>query len=344
VTLLLAVATPTAQAATQTRDDPSEAPPGLFGKADLRTVSWDIGAVATLTVAVDESTYSGTRAAIRVHILLDTDNDGIADHELDAKRNADGLKVDIVLRDLDRTLSTGDCQDLSGKDTSALGTVSTTIANGIESFSFSFDPALVPGSLAAFRWAAFGQAPPDAADAGPWDFLPDAANPDPGAANPGSRRCDSSNSGLSVRMSAGIAFPDAAAAPPPTPPATPPALDTTKPALNDLALSRTRFRAANSGPGIATAVGTRISYTLSEAAAIRVQVQRAVPRGRVVRYRTLRGRLVDQGKAGTNSFRFTGRLRGRKLRPGRYRLRCLATDRAGNTSRLKYTRFRIVRR
>jgi hypothetical protein len=346
VALLLAAGPSAAQAATQARADPSgDAPDGLSGKADLRSVSWDVGAEAKLTVAVDESTYGApsVRASIRVHVLLDTDSDGIADHEIQATRNADGASVDVVLRNLDGILSSGDCQDLAGKDTTAQDKVSTTIANDIESFTFSFDPALVPGSLAAFRWAAFGQAAPDAVQPGPWDLLPDAANPDPGAANPGDRRCGSAKGGLSVRMSAGIAFPDAPAAPPPTPPATPPAVDTTKPSLSAISLSRTRFRAANSGPGVATAVGTRISYALSEAAAIRVQVQQAVPGGRAGRYRTLRGRLAVHGQVGTNRFRFTGRLRGRKLRPGRYRLRCVATDQAGNTSRRKYTRFRIVR-
>ena len=42
--------------------------------------------------------------------------------------------------------------------------------------------------------------------------MPDAANPDPGAANPGDRRCNTAKSGVRVRMKDGVAFPD------PTPP------------------------------------------------------------------------------------------------------------------------------
>ena len=185
--LLLALVPTTAQAATQTRDDPSDAPPGAFGKADLRTVAWDLGgASAQLTVGVDESTYgAGERAPIGVHVLLDADGNGIADREIVATRNADGARIDLSLRDLDQTLSSADCQDLSGKATAAQATVATTISNGLETFTFSFDPALVPGGLTTFRWAAFGQAPPNGADAGPWDIMPDAANPDPAAANPG---------------------------------------------------------------------------------------------------------------------------------------------------------------
>ena len=131
-----------------------------------------------------------------MHVLIDADSDSIADHEVVATRNADGIKVDVALRNLDRTLSTPDCQDLAGKAAGPAGTVATTIAGGRETFSFSFDPNALPGHLASFRWAAFGQAPPDGAAFGPWDVMPDAANPDPGAANPGDRRCDSAKSGV----------------------------------------------------------------------------------------------------------------------------------------------------
>jgi hypothetical protein len=144
-----------------------------------------------------------------VHVLIDTDGDGLADEEVAAVRNADGVNVDVVLRDLNLAFSTADCQGLDGKATSASATVKTTLAGSTESFAFTFDPALVPNHLAAFRWAVFGQAPADPPGAGgPWDIVPDAANPDPGAANPGDRRCDPSKSGLVVRMKDGIAFPD----------------------------------------------------------------------------------------------------------------------------------------
>jgi hypothetical protein len=65
---------------------------------------------------------------------------------------------------------------------------------------------------------------------------------------------------------------------------------------------------------------------------------------RCTRYKLLRGGFAHQGKAGQNAFRFSGRLRGRKLRPGRYRLRAVATDKAGNKSTRKRAGFRIVRR
>jgi DNA-binding beta-propeller fold protein YncE len=154
--------------------------------------------------------------------------------------------------------------------------------------------------------------------------------------------------------------------PPPTPPSGPappsPALpDTTRPLLSALSLSPSRFRAAARGPSIAARIGSTVSYRLSEPAAVRFRVERALPGRRVggrcvkptrsnrraqrcTRYRTLRGGFTHRGKAGRNKFKFSGRLRGRKLRPARYRLRAVATDPAGNRSRPQRSRFRILRR
>ncbi len=192
--------------------------------------------------------------------------------------------------------------------------------------------------------------------------MPDAANPDPAAANPGDRRCAAGNTGLAVRMSGGVAFPDAAPAPTPAATATPTSPpDTTKPALNSLSLSRTRFRAAGSGPSIATPAGTQVSYALSEAAAVKFTIERAVQGRRAggrclratrsnrrakkcTRYKLIRGSFIHQGHVNSNRVTFSGRLRGRKLKPGRYRLRGVATDLASNRSRLKRIRFQVARR
>jgi hypothetical protein len=57
----------------------------------------------------------------------------------------------------------------------------------------------------------------------------------------------------------------------------------------------------------------------------------------------LRGGSRHQGKRGRNRFKYTGRLYGRKLAPGSYRLRAIAKDPAGNKSRTKRARFRILR-
>ncbi len=135
--------------------------------------------------------------------------------------------------------------------------------------------------------------------------------------------------------------------------------DTTKPLLG-LGLSPKSFRAAGSGPSIAAALGTTVTYTLSEAATVAFRIERARPGRRVggkcvkprrsnrrsrrcTRYVTLRGSFTDQGKVGSNKAKFSGRLRGRKLKPGRYRLRAVAADPAKNRSLLKRSSFRILR-
>ena len=161
-----------------------------------------------------------------------------------------------------------------------------------------------------------------------------------------------------------IADPTPAVSPAPTPilipiPGLPP--DTTRPLLSGLSFSRTGFRAYASGPSISTARGTRVAYTLSEPALVSFRVERALSGRRVggrcvrpsrtnrsarrcTRYPTMRGSFSDRGERGSNRFTFRGRLAGHALRPGRYRLRAVATDRAGNRSLLKRTGFRIVRR
>jgi hypothetical protein len=122
----------------------------------------------------------------------------------------------------------------------------------------------------------------------------------------------------------------------PTPAAGP---DSIRPVLSAPALSRSVFRAASRGPSVSTvAVGTQVRYKLSEAATAHFRVQR-LKSGRYVR---LRGGFTHAGKVGANRFKFTGRLGGRKLKPGRYRLVQVAVDGAGNKSATRRVRFRIV--
>lgn len=129
-------------------------------------------------------------------------------------------------------------------------------------------------------------------------------------------------------------------------------VDATPPAISELSFARARFKAG---------AGSRVRYTLSEAASVRFRVERAAPgrrtggrcrkptlqnrtRPRCTRYVKLRGSITRSGYPGPNSFKFTGRLRGRKLRPGRYRLVATARDAAGNASSPKRAKFRIVLR
>src|SRR5215211_1049890 len=103
-----------------------------------------------------------------------------------------------------------------------------------------------------------------------------------------------------------------------------------------------RLVAATSGASITRLTrkpGASVTYALSQDATIRFAVQR---RGR--RRAPLAGSFAHSGHAGTNAFRFTGRLRNRPLRPGRYTLVATATDGAGNTSKPVTARFTVVKK
>jgi TolB protein len=99
-------------------------------------------------------------------------------------------------------------------------------------------------------------------------------------------------------------IPSAGVAEPPTEP----------PVLSRLQMRPTRFHVG--GPD----GGTRITFQLSEASPVTLAFDRMVRGARASRLVPRRvGRLTVQGSAGANSIRFSGRLRGRPLRPGRYR-------------------------
>jgi hypothetical protein len=144
-----------------------------------------------------------------------------------------------------------------------------------------------------------------------------------------------------------------------TAPATPPPSDSA------LRLSRTRFRAASRGGSVSLArpsTGTTVSYTDSEAGTSTLSVLAPAagvrkghscakpPRRRVkgrhytscVRY-LKRGSFAHADSAGANSLHFTGRLSGRKLPPGRYRLSVTPRNSAGATGATVSVGFTVVR-
>jgi hypothetical protein len=103
-----------------------------------------------------------------------------------------------------------------------------------------------------------------------------------------------------------------------------------------------------------------VTYVLSEDAAVRMTVARRrsgrrvggrcravtprnAERARCKRWKRARGALTDAGEKGGNAIVFDGRMRGRRLRTGAYRLKAVATDAAGNRSPAARTRFRIAR-
>ena len=125
--------------------------------------------------------------------------------------------------------------------------------------------------------------------------------------------------------------------------------DTVPPLISSLTLSPKAFHAARFGAAISAAArGATVTYQLSEPAQVTYRIERAargVKRaGRCVkrtrstpakakacpRYVALQPLLGEEVDEGENSFRLNGRLGGRPLKPGRYRLGAEASDAAGN--------------
>ena len=67
-------------------------------------------------------------------------------------------------------------------------------------------------------------------------------------------------------------------------------------------------------------------------------------RARCTRYVAAKGSATLTATKGANRRTFRGRLNGRALAAGRYRLVARATDAAGNRSAIRRAAFRIVRR
>jgi hypothetical protein len=107
-------------------------------------------------------------------------------------------------------------------------------------------------------------------------------------------------------------------------------------------------------------LGTTLKYTLSEPARVvftidarttgRTSGKRCVAatkknrkKKHCTRY-TRAGRFALASTAGANGHHFTGRIGGRKLGPGNYRVTLVATDAAGNHSAARQLTFRVVSR
>jgi hypothetical protein len=140
--------------------------------------------------------------------------------------------------------------------------------------------------------------------------------------------------------------------------------DTVAPVLSHLSLTRSVFAVGPKATAIMArkrrgARGTTFRFTLSEAAGVKIAIQRAA-KGRRNGKRCVKpspklrkakkctryagaGTLTRKGKAGANKVPFSGRIGPRPLPPGRYRAVLRATDAAGNRSKPKTVAFRIVR-
>ncbi|HEY5977002.1 MAG TPA: choice-of-anchor Q domain-containing protein [Solirubrobacterales bacterium] len=115
--------------------------------------------------------------------------------------------------------------------------------------------------------------------------------------------------------------------------------------LQSLALTAKKFRAANIGGAVASAkkkkrrapVGSTATYALSDRATVAFTVERKLKGRRAGKkcvkqtkanrskkrcplFKSVKGSFSLEGIAGANSFRFSGRVNGKALKPGSYRL------------------------
>lgn len=95
--------------------------------------------------------------------------------------------------------------------------------------------------------------------------------------------------------------------------------------ITKLRVKPSTFRPASSGASIAAATGALVSYSDSAAATTTFTVQRRSGRHM---FKTV-GRFTHMDAAGSNRFRFTGRVSGHALAPGHYRLKAVPVDVAG---------------
>jgi hypothetical protein len=168
------------------------------------------------------------------------------------------------------------------------------------------------------------------------------------------------NAGAIGRLAGGNCTPQPLAAPSTT--STAPT-DAVSPQISGLKLTPSAFRAAPAGASSSVkgkaALGSRVSFTLSEAAQVTFTVQKKAPGRKVggkckrptpasagkqqcVRFVLLKGAVGIAGRRGANSFEFRGRLGGKTLAPGGYLLSGVATDAARNGSRSVAKGFTIL--
>jgi hypothetical protein len=148
---------------------------------------------------------------------------------------------------------------------------------------------------------------------------------------------------------------------PPAPPPPPPPPPVVALSVSSLKLSPRSFKAAPKGASISkkAKAGSTVAYSVSAASSTKFTVE-SVQTGRkkgkkcvkqtggnkrakkCTRYVVVRGSFKRAAKRGGNKFHFSGRVGGKKLKPGKYRLVALATV-GTRKSKLKRADFKIVR-
>jgi hypothetical protein len=131
--------------------------------------------------------------------------------------------------------------------------------------------------------------------------------------------------------------------------------------IQSLSLTPHKFRAAGAGEAILSVkkkakapIGSRVTYSLSAAGTVDFNVERRLPgrkvgkrcvkqtranrtRKRCSRFKPVKGSFTHSGQTGQSTFKFSGRLNGKGLKPGSYRL----VGKTGSVSRA--ASFRIFK-
>jgi sugar lactone lactonase YvrE len=216
---------------------------------------------------------------------------------------------------------------------------------------------LVPGEVAGGEWVTFDAAGSSDPEGLPlryaWDLNGDGSFESSTGAVPRARSRFGSSTTLTPRVR--VMDPhggDTVAASP-----SPLVVDAIPPVISGF---RARIAPSAREAEAALARAVRFRFRLSEQARVRIAIQRAlagrrkgrrcVAPGRArrsakrcTRWRTITS-LQRHAAPGPNSIRFAGEVRGRALKPGRYRGVALANDSVGNLSRPRSAGFRAVRR
>jgi hypothetical protein len=136
--------------------------------------------------------------------------------------------------------------------------------------------------------------------------------------------------------------------------------DTTAPVISGLKASPATFHVSSKSTAVSAKKkkvpkGTKIRFTLSEAAKVSLKIERRSTghrkgkkclakrrTGKRCAIYTSKGTLRRSGRSGSNSVAFSGRIGKKKLPKGSYRITATATDAAGNKSRKKTATFKVV--
>jgi hypothetical protein len=119
-----------------------------------------------------------------------------------------------------------------------------------------------------------------------------------------------------------------------------------RPFVSKFVIAPNDFSAPSDGrASVSRRRGARVRFTTSETGTARFTVDRLRKSDscHCLKRKRLHGSFRYGAVRGKNTLRFTGRLRGHPLAPGRYALAIKIVDLDGDRSRAKHTRFRILR-